>query len=167
MGFSLHRRTRNETKIHLTHKVPDFQTGMSSVPDPPDSTCSFRPCSDRQSSAWKARSVPAPRQSPDKDGDTHSHQCERGSNVEKLYCKRPIQCLASSKILTLHPLIARRVCTHPPLVRGEDTLAGWRGGGGSIVRKTPLYSTYVSTLWVATKPEIGANTVVKVHFITF
>jgi hypothetical protein len=37
-----------------------------------------------------------------------------------------------------------------PLVRGEDTLAGWRGGGGSIVRKMPdtaLYSIYVSTLW--------------------
>jgi hypothetical protein len=39
----------------------------------------------------------------------------------------------------------------PPLVRGEDTLGGWRGGGGSIVRKTPdtaLYSIYVSTLCV-------------------
>jgi hypothetical protein len=40
----------------------------------------------------------------------------------------------------------------PPLVRGEDTLAGWRGGGGgSIFWKTPgtaLHSTYVSTLWV-------------------
>jgi hypothetical protein len=37
----------------------------------------------------------------------------------------------------------------PPLVRGEDTLAGWKGGGGSIFWKTPdtaLYSTYVSTL---------------------
>jgi hypothetical protein len=36
----------------------------------------------------------------------------------------------------------------PPLVRGEDTLAGWRGGGGSIFWKTPdtaLYSTYVNT----------------------
>jgi hypothetical protein len=35
----------------------------------------------------------------------------------------------------------------PPLVRGEDTLAGRRGG--SIVRKTPdtaLYSIYESTL---------------------
>ncbi len=43
-----------------------------------------------------------------------------------------------------------RVCTPPPLVRGEDTLAGWKGGGGSIFWKTPdtaLYSTYVSTLW--------------------
>jgi hypothetical protein len=36
----------------------------------------------------------------------------------------------------------------PPLVRGEDTLAGW--SGGSIFWKTTgtaLYSTYVSTLW--------------------
>ncbi len=34
---------------------------------------------------------------------------------------------------------------------GEDTLAGWKGGGGSIFWKTPdtaLYSTYVSTLWL-------------------
>jgi hypothetical protein len=46
-----------------------------------------------------------------------------------------------------HPLTARRVCTPLPLVRGEDTLTGWKGGGGSIVRKTPdtaLYSKYVS-----------------------
>ncbi len=34
-----------------------------------------------------------------------------------------------------HPLTARRVSTPPPPPRGEDTLAGWRGGGGSIVRK--------------------------------
>jgi hypothetical protein len=38
--------------------------------------------------------------------------------VEGLYCKRPIPCLASSKILTPHPVTARRVCTPPPLVRG-------------------------------------------------
>jgi hypothetical protein len=72
--------------------------------------------------------------------------------VEGLYCKRTIQCLASSEILTPHPLTGRRVCTTPPLVRGEDTLAEWRGGGGSIVRKTPdtaLYSIYVSPLWLA------------------
>jgi len=74
-----------------------------------------------------------------------------GSTVERLYCKRPIQCLASSKILTPHPLTARRVCT-PCLwcVRGVDTLDGWRGDGGSIFWKTPdtaLYSTYISTLW--------------------
>jgi hypothetical protein len=73
------------------------------------------------------------------------------SAVERLYCKRPIQCLASYKILTPHPLTARRVYPQPlpPLVRGEDTLAGWKGGGGSIFFKTPdtaLYSTYVSAL---------------------
>jgi hypothetical protein len=83
--------------------------------------------------------------------------------LEGLYCKRPGQCLTSSEILTLHPLIARRVCSvpppppppahTPPLVRGEDTLAAWwRWGGGSIVRKTPdtalysIYSIYVNTL---------------------
>ncbi len=33
---------------------------------------------------------------------------------EGLCCKRPIQCLASSEILTLHPLTARRVCIPPP-----------------------------------------------------
>jgi hypothetical protein len=67
--------------------------------------------------------------------------------VEGLYCKRPIQCLASSEILTPHPLTARRVCTSLPMVWGEEILAGWRGGGGSIVRKTldtALYSLYVS-----------------------
>ncbi len=53
-----------------------------------------------------------------------------------------------------HPLTARRVCSTPPLlVRGEDTLAGWRGGWGSMVRKMPWASAlfsiciYVSTLW--------------------
>jgi hypothetical protein len=47
-----------------------------------------------------------------------------------------------------HPLTARRVCV--PFGAGEDTLAGWRGGGGVNIRKTPynaLYSIYVSTLW--------------------
>ncbi len=69
--------------------------------------------------------------------------------VEGLYCKRPIQCLASSEILTPHPLTARQVCIPSPLVLGEDTLARGTGGGGSIVRKTPdsaLYSIQVSTL---------------------
>ncbi len=44
------------------------------------------------------------------------------------------------------PLSARRVCT--PLLRGEDTLAWWRGGGGSIFWKTQdtaLYSTYIES----------------------
>jgi hypothetical protein len=35
-----------------------------------------------------------------------------------------------------------------PLLRGEDTLAGWRGGWGSIFWKTQdtaLYSTYIES----------------------
>ncbi len=32
---------------------------------------------------------------------------QNGRTVEGLYCKRPIQCLASSKILIPHPLAAR------------------------------------------------------------
>ncbi len=54
--------------------------------------------------------------------------------VEGLYCERPIQCLASSEILTPpHPITAGEcVPTNPPpLVWGEDTLARGRGGGGS------------------------------------
>jgi hypothetical protein len=44
------------------------------------------------------------------------------------------------------PLTAQRVCTPtptPPLVRVEDTLAGWKGCGGSIFWKTPD-----TALWV-------------------
>jgi hypothetical protein len=66
--------------------------------------------------------------------------------IDVLYCKRPIQCLASSKLLTPHPLTARRVCTPGGW---EDTLARGRGGGGSIFWNTPdtaLNSTYVSTV---------------------
>jgi hypothetical protein len=52
--------------------------------------------------------------------------------VEGLYCKRPIQCLASSEQLTPHPLTARRVCTTPPLVRrGGHTRWVERGGVNS------------------------------------
>ncbi len=40
--------------------------------------------------------------------------------VERLYCKRPIQFLASAKIMTPHPPTGRRVCS-PRL---------WCGGGG-------------------------------------
>jgi hypothetical protein len=50
--------------------------------------------------------------------------------VERLYCKRPILCLASSKILTPTPLPPSE-CVPPRLwCGGEDTLAEWRGGGG-------------------------------------
>ncbi len=51
-------------------------------------------------------------------------------NVERLYCKRPILCLASSKILIPHPPHRPARVYPPPLVRGEDTLAGSRGGWG-------------------------------------
>jgi hypothetical protein len=50
--------------------------------------------------------------------------------VERLYCKRPILWLASSKTLTPPPR-HRPASVYPPrLVRGENTLAGGRGGGG-------------------------------------
>jgi hypothetical protein len=48
-----------------------------------------------------------------------------GPTVEGLYCKRPIQCLASSEILTpSHTLTARRVCNPPPLVQGRTHSLG-------------------------------------------
>ncbi len=63
-----------------------------------------------------------------------SYQTERSRTMRKreriavtvggLFCKRPIQCLASS----MYP---RLRCGG-----GEDTLAGWRGGEGSIFLKT-------------------------------
>jgi hypothetical protein len=77
------------------------------------------------------------------------------STVEGLYCKRPIQCVASSKILTPPPphLPHCPASVYPPLLmRGEDTLAVGRGGGGSIVWKTPdtaLYSIYVISLCIS------------------
>jgi hypothetical protein len=63
--------------------------------------------------------------------------------VEGLYCKRPIQCLASSELLT-HPLTAQRVFTPPPPGNGAGgghTRWVGGGGGGSIVRKPPDTST--------------------------
>ncbi len=50
--------------------------------------------------------------------------------VEGLYCKRPIQCLASSELLTPHPLTARRVCIPPAFGAGGGHILwverGWR-----------------------------------------
>jgi hypothetical protein len=42
------------------------------------------------------------------------------------YCRRPILCFASSKILTPHAPLRQAICE----LRGEDTLAGCRGGWG-------------------------------------
>jgi hypothetical protein len=57
--------------------------------------------------------------------------------VERLYCKRPIQCLASPKIL----------------VRGEDILAGWRGGRGYFGRRqTQLCILYICKYFVLYPP---------------
>jgi hypothetical protein len=66
--------------------------------------------------------------------------------VEGLYCKRPIQCLASSEILTPHPLTARQVCTPPLWCGGRTHSLGGGGGGGSIVRKT--LDTACSVLYI-------------------
>jgi hypothetical protein len=54
------------------------------------------------------------------------------------------------------PFCLASVYPPPPLVRGEDTLSGWRGGWGSIFCKTPdtaLSSTYVSTLCYTHKTD--------------
>jgi hypothetical protein len=61
----------------------------------------------------------------------------RHSIVEGLNCKRPIQCLASSKIWTPAPSPPGECVPPPPppprlWCRGEDTLAGWRGGAWGV-----------------------------------
>ncbi len=75
-----------------------------------------------------------------------------GLLVAGLYCKRPIQCLASSKILTPHSLDARRVCTPPPFGAGEGHTRWMERGGGvnssKDARNWSVLYKYVSTLWV-------------------
>jgi hypothetical protein len=97
------------------------------------------------------------------------HSVSSLCSVEGLYCKRPIQCLASSEILTTHPLTARRVCTPRLWCGGRTHSLGREGVGGSIVRLTPdtaLYSTYVSTLcFVATAWPFGhARSIYSLQF---
>jgi hypothetical protein len=61
---------------------------------------------------------------------------------------KAILCLASSKILTPHPPLRPASVYPPPWLQGEDTLAGRRGGWGSIFWKTQdtaLYSTYIES----------------------
>ncbi len=71
--------------------------------------------------------------------------------VERLYCKRPIQCLASSKTLTPHPPPPGE-CLPPAFGEGRTHSLGGKGGWGvnileDVRHSSVLYSTYVSTLW--------------------
>ncbi len=75
---------------------------------------------------------------------------KRGTTVERLYCKRSIQCLASSKILTLHAATPSPPgdceCVLPPsLVRGEDTLAGWGGEWGVNILEDARHCSVLCT----------------------
>jgi hypothetical protein len=53
----------------------------------------------------------------------------KDATVEGLYCKRSIQCLASSEILTPHPLTARRVCNPRLWCGGRAHSLGGEGVG--------------------------------------
>ncbi len=62
--------------------------------------------------------------------------------VERLYCKSPTLCLASSKILNPHPPHRpASACVPLPLEWGEDTLAGWRGGWGGHILEDARHSS--------------------------
>ncbi len=77
-----------------------------------------------------------------------------GTTVERLYCKRPILCLSSSKILTPHPPYRPAIVYPTPFgAGGRKHSLGVEGGGGSIfwkMRDTVLYSTYVRKYFVGT-----------------
>ncbi len=83
------------------------------------------------------------------------------------YCKMAILFLSSSKILTPPPPLRPASVYPPPLLRGEDRLAGRRGGGeGSIFWKTreiglPSYSK-ICTLW----PKLSLRTAALVFHTT-
>jgi hypothetical protein len=70
--------------------------------------------------------------------------------AERLYCKRPVQCLASSKILTPHSLTARRVCT-PRRSNKKQRSCNGRGGaqrpvwGSNELKKTGARSARART----------------------
>ncbi len=88
----------------------------------------------------------------DGGGEEPNHMTFRKSGpVEGLYCKRPIQFLASSELLTPHPS-HRPASVNPPAFGAGGGHTRWvERGWGSIVRKTPdtaLYSIYVSTLYL-------------------
>jgi hypothetical protein len=66
-------------------------------------------------------------------------KCPIFPTVERLYCKRPIQCLASSKILTPPTPTLPGECV--PLVWGEDTLARGREGWGVNILEDAKHSS--------------------------
>ncbi len=72
------------------------------------------------------------------------HEYERVKSWRDYYRKRPILCIASSKILTPHPLSARRVCPPPP-----PPNKGVEGGGVNIWKTRDIglasYSNNLST----------------------
>ncbi len=75
---------------------------------------------------------------------------DKGGSQRDYYCKRPILCLASSKILTPPPtpLSAQRLCTPHLCCGGRTHSPGGEGGGGSIfwrTQDTALYSTYIES----------------------
>ncbi len=62
-----------------------------------------------------------------------------------LYKANPMSCVFQNIDPPLRPA---SVYPPPPWLRGEDTLAGWRGGWGPIFLKTQdtaLYSTYIES----------------------
>ncbi len=66
--------------------------------------------------------------------------------VERLYCKRPIQCLASSKILTPpHHPTAWRLCTPRLWCGGRTHSLGGEGVGGQYFgrRQTQLWTLHM------------------------
>jgi hypothetical protein len=79
------------------------------------------------------------------------------------YCKRAILFLSSSKILTLIPLSARRVCSTPRLCCGGRTDSpGGEGDGGSKFWKTrgiglPSYSKICTLCYLPTPSPLGSH----------
>jgi hypothetical protein len=89
------------------------------------------------------------------------------------YCKRPILCLASSKILTSHPPLRPASVYPPPLLRGEDTLATGRGGWGVNILEDARHSSvlylyrilFVARVLYETRPELILSPSSSPHWI--